>query len=167
VSEELKPCPFCGCNAVLHKTGDTGDGYFVKCWGCDAETEGMLYGCDNDAIKQWNTRPIEDQLRAELDQHVMRLANAVGREVDLRAEVERLTAENHELHGVLAEVNRLRSEVANVYPWAHYPRRVDMTCRFCGYTPQYGSLLDPENEKEWHNPDCIWLQAKLAEGGEG
>jgi hypothetical protein len=83
----------------------------------------------------------------------------------LEAEVERLTAENHELHGVLAEVNRLRSGLVKVDPW-HHLGSYEMRCRFCGNIPQYGPLIDLENEREWHKPDCIWLQAKLAEGGE-
>lgn len=68
---ELKPCPFCG------GLNQTIEGYleyhfseaFVQCDSCGARSEteedDLLKKAKEKAIKIWNTRPIEDALRAE------------------------------------------------------------------------------------------------------
>lgn len=49
MSEELKPCPFCGGEAkLLH----VGAGRIVKCGGCGASTS---FAAENPA-KEWNRR---------------------------------------------------------------------------------------------------------------
>lgn len=58
--KELKPCPFCGEDGVL----DERSSYTVECsvCGCCAWIPGRNY----DGRPDWNTRPIEDALRAEV-----------------------------------------------------------------------------------------------------
>lgn len=47
---ELKPCPFCGGNAVLY----VGEDSFVKCHSCDAES---FHGESSDeVVAAWNRR---------------------------------------------------------------------------------------------------------------
>lgn len=66
MSDELKPCPWCNGEAyafpVLDRNGEH-DGFSVLCLGCDASIE--TYASNEKAIFAWNTRPIEDALRAE------------------------------------------------------------------------------------------------------
>lgn len=57
--EKLKPCPFCGCQAVLEDLGvpsGFGEGrFFVRCskW-CVAQES--LWATKQTAIKRWNRR---------------------------------------------------------------------------------------------------------------
>ena len=67
MSEELRPCPFCGEEPVQ-------SGNFVACGNENCPT------CDNYwtdpqilTIEQWNTRPIEDELRAEIERLKVRI----------------------------------------------------------------------------------------------
>lgn len=57
--EKLKPCPFCGCQAVLEDCGNTsplGEGrYFVRCARRCVEQSG-LWKMKQTAIKRWNRR---------------------------------------------------------------------------------------------------------------
>lgn len=61
MSDELKPksCPWCGSKTIMLSpyTEVITKHTFAKCENCDIRW--MLIG-------QWNTRPIEDKLRAEL-----------------------------------------------------------------------------------------------------
>lgn len=54
---ELKPCPFCGGKAEIEigKIGAVKDWYYVGCQSCTGSSENP----------DWNTRPVEDSLRAE------------------------------------------------------------------------------------------------------
>jgi len=54
MSDELKPCPFCGSKAFAH-------GNLVRC-GTPARCATWMY------IPSWQQRPLEDHLRAELDE---------------------------------------------------------------------------------------------------
>ena len=47
---ELKPCPFCGGEAKLHKKGNK---FYVECDG-DCWTQTSKYSYQEDAIKAWN-----------------------------------------------------------------------------------------------------------------
>lgn len=64
MSEELKPCPFCGGTYV--DTLNCGDGtWTVECsGGCTAQLENNL--TEKDAIDAWNTRPTEKAAREEV-----------------------------------------------------------------------------------------------------
>lgn len=57
---ELKKCPFCGGKAGIRTVGYTD---LVECSQC--ETRGVRSMNTQDVITHWNTRPIEDALRAE------------------------------------------------------------------------------------------------------
>ena len=71
MSEELKACPFCGKQPEVKSGHDPENEWFwVQCVASEDEE-----GCDNvmsemqddynEAVKDWNTRPIEDALQAE------------------------------------------------------------------------------------------------------
>ena len=69
MSEELKPCPFCGGKAdIVIITSDKGDKYDYDQIICHCGAiNGDPYDCDMPTFEQWQTRPIEDALRAELE----------------------------------------------------------------------------------------------------
>lgn len=51
MSEELKPCPFCGGEAILEWEGDS---YVISCKECNAEI--TFEQTRKSAIKAWNRR---------------------------------------------------------------------------------------------------------------
>ena len=59
---ELKACPFCECesNPEINKNDY---GFYVLCTWCGAKTNS--FKTKEEAIEQWQSRPIEDTLRAE------------------------------------------------------------------------------------------------------
>lgn len=61
MSDELKPCPFCGGEAVLNT--ESFSGVEVFCIDCIIGTG--TRSSIRDAINMWNTRPAEDALKAE------------------------------------------------------------------------------------------------------
>lgn len=67
MSEQLKPCPFCGLEAHLINTGRGVCRFAVKCVGCGASTGGSAFQNDDFNTRSWNTRPTEAQHRAELE----------------------------------------------------------------------------------------------------
>ena len=80
MSEELKPCPFCGGDVNLAINGiikHTCHGY-GDAW------------CNTD---KWNTRPIEDELRAELEKRTAGLHDANAVCMEMKHELDRLNAE--------------------------------------------------------------------------
>jgi hypothetical protein len=115
----------------------------------------------------WCWHPIDDtdveyvpmseynQLQAEVER----------RRTEFETAIQRLIEQEGKTREANAEMNRLRSGLVKVDPW-QYLGNYEMRCRFCGNMPNYDPSMDPENEQEWHKPDCIWLQAKLTEGGE-
>ena len=60
---ELKACPFCKCTEIVAGKDYTRGNYRVDCLGCSAFITAPSLEL---AIHDWNTRPIEDELRAEL-----------------------------------------------------------------------------------------------------
>jgi Lar family restriction alleviation protein len=76
MSEELKPCPFCGYGKILQNSGD---GYFVSCMKCGSRgSKKKYYETMSDAITAWNTRPIED----EKDKQIAELKAELSRNAD-------------------------------------------------------------------------------------
>jgi Lar family restriction alleviation protein len=64
MSEELKPCPFCGSkDIVLESFGELR--HTACCSTCECNTGYMQDDCE--AIESWNTRSLEDDLRKQLD----------------------------------------------------------------------------------------------------
>ncbi len=60
---ELKPCPFCGGEAILAET--TGDEVLVECCNCYAHTG--IYAYEQEAIEAWNSRAQPEFTPDELD----------------------------------------------------------------------------------------------------
>ena len=65
MSEELKPCPFCGGEDVEHLPDGFGN-WLVGCVTCDYRIQ-CVDCTEEEAIRYWNTRPTEDALKAEVD----------------------------------------------------------------------------------------------------
>jgi len=96
---ELKPCPFCG--GEVHRIGgDDEDTHDIE---CNNSCAYIFYDVSvgND---WWNTRPIEDELRARIDNLYTEIADASGYVDDgeetlvnfvrnMRTEIERLNVE--------------------------------------------------------------------------
>jgi hypothetical protein len=69
MSEELKPCPFCGSNARLTERQGLSEVWCIKC----GRSSGW---CPYDhAISRWNTRPAEDALNSEITRYRRALHN--------------------------------------------------------------------------------------------
>ena len=60
MTDELKPCPFCGGKAEFEKD----EGWFVFCEKCGSMT--VLFDTKPEAKETWNSRPIEDAQAAEI-----------------------------------------------------------------------------------------------------
>ena len=75
MSDELKPCPFCGNQSIEMADRETNSGVWFRypvCYFCGVSCE---------YAKRWNTRPLEDALRAELaakDAEIARLKEEVA-----------------------------------------------------------------------------------------
>lgn len=54
---ELKPCPFCGGGAYIHRTDflNAESVYGVRCCDCESSSS-QLYDTELEAIEAWNTR---------------------------------------------------------------------------------------------------------------
>ena len=101
MSDELKRCPFCGSNDIRvcvvpddNPKSESGEWITVGCYDCGTMAQlACLPGTKDESIGQWNTRPIEDELTAEISRLTSELTN--GRELLAMAlaEGERLTAE--------------------------------------------------------------------------
>ena len=62
---QLKACPFCGSNDIeVKQYYNDGWYWFVTCKNCKAEKIHQFKGV---AIQEWNTRPAEDALKAEVE----------------------------------------------------------------------------------------------------
>ena len=59
MTDELKPCPFCGGKAEF----EIDEGWFVFCEKCGSMT--VLFDTKPEAKETWNARPIEDKQASE------------------------------------------------------------------------------------------------------
>lgn len=59
INEKLKPCPFCGGDAVLHSVTDEHEldngGSFIECLFCKASSA-MVFGEKTTLVERWNKR---------------------------------------------------------------------------------------------------------------
>ncbi len=107
MSEELKPCPFCGEQPLEDKYGD------IVCSNeSDIDNDPYLY-----SVGTWNTRPIEDTLRAENDALKKQLETAKKVLILIRPtiiEADRVTGTGftltYEVDNALAEIERIEKE---------------------------------------------------------
>lgn len=84
---KLKPCPFCGGEAEII---DDAMGTISRCQRCGAENRNGVYGDGGHklAVKDWNSRPIEDDLNEQIGRF-KKYADALEKEVKtLRAALE-------------------------------------------------------------------------------
>jgi hypothetical protein len=65
MSDELKLCPFCGSKETFR--GETEEGPIVVCAICEASGPILKEDDSETFYWNWNTRPIEDALRAEVE----------------------------------------------------------------------------------------------------
>ena len=77
MTENLKRCPFCGGEAEII---DDAMGTISRCQRCGAENGNGVYGDVGHklAVKDWNSRPIENELnekieKLEMENHILRL----------------------------------------------------------------------------------------------
>lgn len=91
---ELKPCPFCGGEAKTRGIGPNQVPYF-GCGKC---------GCWFLAVGTWNSRPVEDALRADIEE-----ARKVARDASCDSEYYR-----GEMDRFRIEAERLREEVTRL-----------------------------------------------------
>ena len=87
--EKLKPCPFCGSEVEYH-SGSIKDACICPNRKC------LLFARIFD-VKLWNTRPIEEQLQEELEDHKS-IIDRIGRERCDQIKInEQIQAENERL----------------------------------------------------------------------
>lgn len=120
MSEDLKACPFCGSTA---HSGKHKNGWYVE---CDVPCGGVVGFCktEEEAIEDWQDRPIEDALRAEIE-NKDRMIVAYGmhdaaRIQDKQFEINELRAENDELQGAF---DKLKEDVCLNELKAHHAEK--------------------------------------------
>lgn len=106
MSEELKACPFCGSVPDIEPIEDC---EYINCSNLDC-----IDGVYCLTTKQWNTRPIEDALRAELEKRTagMHDANAVC--MEMKHELDRLKEENHALDQINRDIQTAAAHLDEV-----------------------------------------------------
>lgn len=110
--KELKPCPFCGGSEIETQHDD--GRHWDKCLTCFAEGPPLskYFGSDFEAVYEWNTRPIEDNLQSQLtaareriealESHNYRLLESSDKK---GVEILELMVENDKLRERLAALN--------------------------------------------------------------
>jgi len=60
IMHDLKPCPFCGGEAIAHPCTLEGDDHDVGCSNGECPVEPYAWAeTENEAIKEWNTRAVD------------------------------------------------------------------------------------------------------------
>jgi len=97
MSEELRPCPFCGGTKICTEKGIN----LNYCDNCSAESN----------VEHWNTRPIEDalttriaELEAEIDIRKDQLREAENILIDKNLQIDSLYEEGYKLQQRIAEL---------------------------------------------------------------
>ena len=93
MSEKLRNCPFCGnhvemVNTKTYPNFERSPAY-MKCRTCNYHIAAFD---DENLINRWNDRPIEDELRAELEKRTAELHYANTACMEMKHELDRLTA---------------------------------------------------------------------------
>lgn len=108
MSNELKPCPFCGGEAVIYQNYDEYGYWSISCDACHVE---MISGVRAILVSAWNTRPTVDAKPADRKQiteilHDISADNARMSRVYgvVREKNKKLTSEVERLKGVIAEI---------------------------------------------------------------
>jgi hypothetical protein len=124
MSEELRPCPFCGGKAVTSTFFDWDDLEYMAFEVNDSESIDGEVTCENERCingwylspKAWNTRPIEDALNARIAEleaeqrwHVVKECNDVANPIDVA-----LRKRIAELDGVIEILEDQQREVKNI-----------------------------------------------------
>jgi transcription elongation factor Elf1 len=100
MSEELKPCPFCGEREDL-LTQIVFDEYRIRCGNCGATTD---YTCYEDVNDVWNTRA-EPDYKAKYEELKFALQVEENDNEYNCAEKDRLKKENERLKGALIDIS--------------------------------------------------------------
>lgn len=103
--DDLKPCPFCGADAIIEKVGGYPHGYDVHCINDDCHCSLIYHETPHTAVKAWNTRThnIQSYILGEQDaaEGLANLFENYGYEraaKDIREEAAKwLTGENREI----------------------------------------------------------------------
>jgi Lar family restriction alleviation protein len=97
----LKPCPFCGADANFenqHEGVDWPKRTIIQCDSCTTPVAAEIE--ENDAVRAWNNRPIEDAQAAKIAQ----LEKAVGLLEELELPVYNGMRGNPELSGAIRKL---------------------------------------------------------------
>lgn len=103
MSDELKPCPFCGCEKITLERSCSNDCLWMECWECS--TEGPVGSSSKEAKKIWNTRPREEYLEKKL-----RVYEHFFKEPDVAKRLE-------ELEAVLLVCKEATQNLVECYDW--------------------------------------------------
>lgn len=88
MSEELRPCPFCGEDAHIERMGDSHQSTIYECDSCGCRLEtGEEWGHGG----AWNRRPMEDKLYEDLKRGEDMYILMRNRCASVEAEIERIT----------------------------------------------------------------------------
>ena len=114
---ELKPCPFCG-KALSLFGNDVRNGKLVEVFIHPYEVDDGWDRCPLTSLvfdlERWQLRPIEDELRAELEKRTAGLhyANAVC--MEMKHELDRLKEENHALDQINRDIQTAAAHLDEV-----------------------------------------------------
>ena len=64
MSDQLKPCPFCAGEAEIERTGTARQSQIYVCQDCGCRLETS----ETFGVEHWNRRPVEDELRARIEE---------------------------------------------------------------------------------------------------
>ena len=86
MSEELKPCPFCGDadDLSMVRINDSTQYWRIECESCDYNR--FIFGSKKEAIALWNCRPAEDALTERLELFRQTLAEVAKMAIDSEQE---------------------------------------------------------------------------------
>ena len=132
--EALKACPFCGKRPKLKKSTRPGSEQAVvtcgdwACYGSPTSTKGTA----SVTVARWNTRPVEDALRAELEQLEIAFGLYVYHTTDGKLskpyDVQMLNAMHDDAVTAFVEEETAKVRAEN----AELKRKVELACAILG-----------------------------------